>query len=154
MVMRLLALMWLVPGTVFGDLWLPSLFTDHMVLQRDRPIPVWGRAEPGATVRVQLGRLAAAEAVADAIRAQGGNATTVGADLGSEADVAQVVMGGAEAMDQEGCFVRPTLMVAMDPRAEVLHELEVFGPVAALLPYDGSPERAASFVASTRAMLM
>ncbi|VGO11768.1 hypothetical protein PDESU_00314 [Pontiella desulfatans] len=29
-----------------------SLFTDHMVLQRDRPVPVWGTADPGATVTV------------------------------------------------------------------------------------------------------
>ena len=31
---------------------LASPFTDHMVLQRDQPVPVWGRAEPGATVTV------------------------------------------------------------------------------------------------------
>ena len=29
---------------------LPEPFSDHMVLQRDRPVPVWGRAEPGARV--------------------------------------------------------------------------------------------------------
>lgn len=28
---------------------------DHAVLQRDRPIPVWGTAKPGATVKVRLG---------------------------------------------------------------------------------------------------
>jgi len=32
-----------------------SVFTDQMVLQRDRPIPVWGLAAPGATVEVKLG---------------------------------------------------------------------------------------------------
>ena len=31
-----------------------SLFSDHMVLQRDRPVPVWGWAAPGATVTVEL----------------------------------------------------------------------------------------------------
>jgi sialate O-acetylesterase len=31
------------------------LFEDHAVLQRDRPIPVWGHAEPGASVTVALG---------------------------------------------------------------------------------------------------
>lgn len=31
---------------------LNGLFTDHMVLQRDRPCPVWGWAEPGSTVTV------------------------------------------------------------------------------------------------------
>jgi sialate O-acetylesterase len=31
-----------------------ALFTDHAVLQRDRPIPVWGRAQPGEEVTVTL----------------------------------------------------------------------------------------------------
>ena len=34
---------------------LPAVFTDHMVLQRERPIVVWGRATPGAIVSVRLG---------------------------------------------------------------------------------------------------
>jgi sialate O-acetylesterase len=33
---------------------LHGLFADHAVLQRDRPIPVWGRAAPGEAVRVTL----------------------------------------------------------------------------------------------------
>lgn len=33
---------------------LPNCFSDHMVLQRGRPIPVWGWAPPGATVTVTL----------------------------------------------------------------------------------------------------
>lgn len=31
-----------------------SVFSDHMVLQRDRLIPVWGSARPGTLVRVQF----------------------------------------------------------------------------------------------------
>lgn len=38
----------------FAQLSLPSFFTDHMVLQRDQPVKVWGWAEAGETVRVQL----------------------------------------------------------------------------------------------------
>lgn len=38
-----------------AELWLPSIFGDHMVIQRDMPIPVWGKAEAGATVKVALG---------------------------------------------------------------------------------------------------
>ena len=34
---------------------LASVFSDHMVLQRNRPIPVWGSAAPGSVVRVQFG---------------------------------------------------------------------------------------------------
>jgi sialate O-acetylesterase len=33
---------------------LGSLFNDQMVLQRDKPVPVWGRARPGETVSVEF----------------------------------------------------------------------------------------------------
>ncbi len=35
-------------------LWLPSVFSEGMVLQREMPVPVWGRAAPGAAVRVSM----------------------------------------------------------------------------------------------------
>ena len=35
-----------------ADVQLPALFGDHMVLQRDRPIHLWGWADPRETVRV------------------------------------------------------------------------------------------------------
>lgn len=34
---------------------LAGVFADHMVLQRDAPLRVWGRAEPGQRVMVQIG---------------------------------------------------------------------------------------------------
>ena len=37
------------------ELRVAAAFSDHMVLQRDRAIPVWGWAAPGAKVRVALG---------------------------------------------------------------------------------------------------
>lgn len=33
---------------------MPGLFSDHMVLQRDMPVPVWGKATPGEKVRVSF----------------------------------------------------------------------------------------------------
>ena len=30
------------------------MFSDHMVLQRDLAVPVWGKAEPGEKVKVKL----------------------------------------------------------------------------------------------------
>jgi sialate O-acetylesterase len=33
---------------------MPAVFGDHMVLQRDIPIPVWGKAEPGAEISVTV----------------------------------------------------------------------------------------------------
>ena len=44
---------------------LPLVFSDGMVLQRGKPIPVWGRSAPGAKVRVQFAGKGA-QATADA----------------------------------------------------------------------------------------
>ena len=45
---------------------LAPLFTDHAVLQRDKPVPVWGRAEPGERVTVVFrGQTVAASADRD-----------------------------------------------------------------------------------------
>lgn len=38
----------------------PSIFGDHMVVQRDRPITMWGWAEPGAEIEVEFGARRAA----------------------------------------------------------------------------------------------
>jgi sialate O-acetylesterase len=35
-------------------LWVPNVFSSHMVLQREIPVPVWGKAKSGAEVRVLL----------------------------------------------------------------------------------------------------
>ena len=43
----------LAPPT-FADVRLPKIFGDHMVLQRDSPLPVWGWAEPGEQVSVEF----------------------------------------------------------------------------------------------------
>lgn len=37
-----------------GDLWLPSVFSDHMVLQRDVPIRLWGTTVPGSEVHARI----------------------------------------------------------------------------------------------------
>ncbi len=45
---------------------LPSLFSDHMVLQRDGAVPVWGWADPGEAVTVSIaGQKQSAKAGAD-----------------------------------------------------------------------------------------
>ncbi|QHI68836.1 sialate O-acetylesterase [Tichowtungia aerotolerans] len=37
-----------------AELWLPSIFGDGMVLQCDKPVPVWGEADSGAEVTVEF----------------------------------------------------------------------------------------------------
>jgi len=38
-----------------ADVKLPAIFTSHMVLQQDKPLPVWGWAAPGEEVTVSFG---------------------------------------------------------------------------------------------------
>ncbi len=42
----------LATGLLHADMTLPRVFGDNMVLQRDRPIPVWGKADPGEKITV------------------------------------------------------------------------------------------------------
>jgi sialate O-acetylesterase len=39
---------------LFAGLTLPTIFTDHMVLQQKQAVPVWGTAEPGSPVTVEF----------------------------------------------------------------------------------------------------
>jgi sialate O-acetylesterase len=39
-----------------ADIRLPAVIGDHMVIQQEKPIPVWGWAEPGEKVTVRLSR--------------------------------------------------------------------------------------------------
>jgi len=58
------------------------------------------------------------------------------------ARVARVACGGAGAVHPKGWFVAPTLLVAKDADADPVHHEEVFGPVATVIPYDGSAAEA------------
>ncbi len=42
-------------STVFAQVKLARLFSDHVVLQRQKPIPVWGWAQANEAVNVSLG---------------------------------------------------------------------------------------------------
>ena len=44
----------LIVTSAFADVRLPGIFGDNMVLQRDKPIVIWGWASPGERVTVQL----------------------------------------------------------------------------------------------------
>ncbi|MFM2097256.1 MAG: hypothetical protein RIS70_4380 [Planctomycetota bacterium] len=43
-----------IPNFAVADVRLAAVFSDHAVLQRNRPLPVWGWADPGEEVRVRL----------------------------------------------------------------------------------------------------
>ena len=76
---------------------------------------------------VRMGPVASAEQLRD-----------VRAGIDRLAAVSDVLLGGSQPMGGPGYFVTPTLLRARDAHAAVLHELEVFGPCATILPYDGS----------------
>jgi sialate O-acetylesterase len=63
---RLLLLSVAVIGVAHAEVKLPSILSSHMVLQRDRPIHIWGWANPGEKVSASL-RAAKADTTADAI---------------------------------------------------------------------------------------
>lgn len=54
--MHVLTVTLLLAAVASADVKLPSIFGDHMVLQRDRKIPIWGWADPGEKVTVTLGK--------------------------------------------------------------------------------------------------
>ena len=43
-------------GTAWADVKLPAIFSDHMVLQRNAPIRIWGWADPEENISVTLGQ--------------------------------------------------------------------------------------------------
>ncbi len=56
----------LIAAPVSASIHLASPFTDHMVLQRDLPVPVWGTAEPGDSITIAFaGQIKSATAGAD-----------------------------------------------------------------------------------------
>ena len=62
---------------------------------------------------------------------------------------AKVVLGGSKAKEGKGYFVDPTLLVSMEPKTDdAVHTHEVFGPVATVCAFDGTPAAAAKLVAA------
>lgn len=55
MTLRLIPmLLLLIAASLQADIRLPHILSSHMVLQRDRPIHFWGRADPGEQVHITL----------------------------------------------------------------------------------------------------
>jgi len=52
-------------GCFASALQLPTIFTDHMVIQRERPAPVWGTAQPGSEITVEFAGQKKAAATGD-----------------------------------------------------------------------------------------
>lgn len=59
----------------------------------------------------------------------------------------EVVVGDPEAELPEGAFMAPLILKATDPDCDnAVHNVEVFGPVTTLIPYDGTAQSAANLM--------
>ena len=52
-------------ASVWADVKLPAIISDHMVLEKSAKVPIWGKADPGEAVTVTLNGQTA-KATADA----------------------------------------------------------------------------------------
>jgi len=87
-----LAIAWCAGDAIAGTLKVHGIFTSHMVLQRGKPIVVWGWATPGSKVSVQFGQ-EKAEATADG-KAGRWEATFPARDANSTGQKLTVAAGG------------------------------------------------------------
>ena len=82
-----------------ADVKLAAVFSDHMVLQRDKPVPVWGKAAPMTPVAVEFqGQKVTGAADGDGrwkVLLAPLSASKVGADLTVTAGTEQISLSGA-----------------------------------------------------------
>ncbi len=45
---------WIIPSASFADVTLPNIFSDHMVIQRQQPVRIFGTATPGEEIKVEF----------------------------------------------------------------------------------------------------
>ena len=119
---------WLVPtAAAVPPRFLADVFQDHAVLQRDRPIEVWGRGEPGESLTVTLaGRSVAVQAAADgrwrgqlpAMPAGGPHLLSVRAESGAVQEVPDVLVGDVWLCSGQSNMVLQVNR-ALDSRAEI-----------------------------------
>lgn len=95
-----------------------------------------------ATEGVKMGPVATSQQLTDAVEG-----------VAALAEHTASVLGTGQRIDGEGSpagkgfFISPTLLRAEDPfAAEIVHEREVFAPVATILPYDGTAAESAEIV--------
>ena len=101
-------------------------------LQRAKAVQLQARQHADRQKELGERNIASAQQLAD-----------VRAGIEKLAQSAKILCGGAARVHERGYFVAPTLLLAKDSDASILHELEVFGPVTTLIPYSGASEEAA-----------
>jgi oxepin-CoA hydrolase/3-oxo-5,6-dehydrosuberyl-CoA semialdehyde dehydrogenase len=92
---------------------------------------------------VRMGPVASAQQLAD-----------VRAGIDALAAACAVACGGSAPIRDQGYFVAPTLLVAKDSNADIIHSDEVFGPAATILPYSGQAADAVALANRGRGCLV
>lgn len=116
----------------------------RIFVPKDRVEDVVGHLIEGLK-RQRSGDPAAAETRVGTLTSAG-QLRDVRAGLERLAECANVRCGGVDTVRARGFGLEPTLLAAINPEADVFHELEVFGPVSTVLPYDGSAKEAVRLV--------
>lgn len=140
-------------GTVEFDLYVNALVTE-MTTKAGQKCTAIRRAFVPATHIEAVTEAVTERLAAVVVGAPGADGVTMGALVGVEqrADVrvqvkkllvdARLVFGNPDRVDvagadsEKGAFLSPLLLRADDPSAEAPHEVEAFGPVSTLMPYD------------------
>lgn len=155
----LLILLTLVPGCLLAELTMPHFFSDHMVLQRERPAAIWGKADANAEVTISFkGKSATTKAAADGkwrTTIETGAADANGASLtirsaGKQVEIKDVLVGevwfasGQSNMSftMSGCAIYQKIIdEANDPALRMFTAARV-ATVEAMDDIDGSWQRA------------
>lgn len=115
-------------GSVQAAITLPRVFGDHMVLQRDMPVPIWGTAEPGEQVTVTFRdqtKTATADAqgkwrlALDPLTAGGPHTLSVGTTVLKNVLVGEVWLGSGQS--------NMAILVKQNPRDKELVQLAARG---------------------------
>jgi len=119
--------------------------SDRVGVVRERLVAALSEVKVGdpSDSAVRVGPLASASQLAD-----------VRAGIARLAASCETAVGGAAPVAPTGYFVAPTLFVAPSPETSVVHEHEVFGPVATIVPFDGSVAEASRIVALGKGALV
>lgn len=141
------------PGTVEFDLYLDALVTE-MTTKAGQKCTAIRRAFVPATLIEAVTEAVTERLAAVVVGAPGADGVTMGALVGVDqrADVrvqvhklladARLVFGNPTRVNvtgadsERGAFLSPLLLRADDSSAVALHEVEAFGPVSTLMPYD------------------
>jgi oxepin-CoA hydrolase/3-oxo-5,6-dehydrosuberyl-CoA semialdehyde dehydrogenase len=140
------------PGTPAFDRYIKQLVTE-MTVKAGQKCTAIRRALVPADLTITVAEAVAAELAKVVVGNPADKATTMGAlasldqreevrrSLKALEDAATIVFGDPEhvnvrgADDERGAFLSPILLQATDSRRPELHEVEAFGPVAALIGY-------------------